>query len=314
MDRPVLVLTCADDPTSDVVVGELNQRGVPVVRCDPADVLAGGLEVSATFGEQRMGGRLRTESRALDLAAVRAVYYRRPSSYVAPTELSDQDGRFAREQAKYGMAGILAEVRGRWVNHLWRSLEAEFKPTQLAVAHELGFVVPPTIITNQHHDVREFAATHGRLVYKPLQNADLTGPDGDALMIWVDEVDPAELDETVRLTLHLFQAKVDKIADVRVTVIGDETFSVRIDSPHVDWRRDYSQVSYTVIDVPDPVARACRRYLQRFGLLFGAFDFGLDHDGTWIWYECNTGGQWHWLELETGLPMTAAMVDLLETA
>ncbi|MGC4939464.1 ATP-grasp ribosomal peptide maturase [Kribbella sp. DT2] len=228
--------------------------------------------------------------------------------------LSGQDGRFAKEQAKHGMAGILSGVRGRWVNHLWRSLEAEFKPTQLAVARELGFVVPPTIITNRYDDVREFASTYGRLVYKPLQNADLTGPDGDALMIWVDEVDPAELDESIRLTLHLFQAKVDKRADVRVTVIGDEVFSVRIDSPHVDWRRDYDQVSYTVIDTPRAVERACRRYLERFGLLFGAFDFGLAYDGTWVWYECNAGGQWHWLELETGLPMTAAMADLLETA
>jgi hypothetical protein len=97
-----------------------------------------------------------------------------------------------------------------------------------------------------------------------------------------------------------------------VTVIGNETFSVRIDSPYLDWRRDYEQVGYTVIDAPEHVVRRCRRYLDRFGLLFGAFDFGLTHDESWVWYECNTAGQWHWLELETGLPMTAALADLLE--
>jgi hypothetical protein len=112
--------------------------------------------------------------------------------------------------------------------------------------------------------------------------------------------------------LHLFQARLDKVADVRTTAIGDRVFSVGIQSPHLDWRRDYDQVTYAVIDTPSHVVEACRRYLGRFGLLFGAFDFGIAQDGSWVWYECNTGGQWHWLELETGLPMTAALADLLE--
>jgi hypothetical protein len=84
------------------------------------------------------------------------------------------------------------------------------------------------------------------------------------------------------------------------------------DSPHLDWRRDYDDVTYAVIDTPSQVAESCQRYLARFGLVFGAFDFGIRQDGRWSWYECNSGGQWHWLELETGLPMTSAIADLLE--
>lgn len=110
----------------------------------------------------------------------------------------------------------------------------------------------------------------------------------------------------------MFQQRVDKVADVRTTVIGHNIFSVRIDSPHLDWRRDYEAATYSVIDTPEVIVEACMRYLERFGLLFGAFDFGLARDGQWNWYECNSGGQWHWLELETGLPLTAAVADLLE--
>lgn len=312
VDGPVLVLTCADDPTSDVVVSELNDRGVPVFRCDPADVLTGRLEVTADVGKEST--LLHTQTRSVDLASVRSVYYRRPSSFLASATMGEQDAQFAKEQAKHGMAGIVAGVRGRWVNHLWRALEAEFKPTQLTAAREAGFVVPPTIITNRVCDARAFANEHGAIVYKPLQNVDLVGPTGNAAAIWVDDVDPTDLDDSVGLTLHVFQGRVQKAADVRVTVIGNETFSVRIDSPYLDWRRDYEQVSYTVVDAPEHVVQRCRRYLDRFGLLFGAFDFGLTHDDTWVWYECNTAGQWHWLELETGLPMTAALADLLEVA
>ncbi|MET9269877.1 ATP-grasp ribosomal peptide maturase [Kribbella sp. NPDC003557] len=310
IDGPILVLTCADDPTSDVVVSELNDRGLPVFRCDPADVLTGHLGVTAHVGAP--GSLLHTDTRTVDLGSVRSVYYRRPSSYTAPPTMTEHDGQFAKEQARHGMAGIVASVRGRWVNHLWRTLEAEFKPTQLTVAHAAGFLIPPTIITNRVDDARAFAKEHGPIVYKPLHNTDLVGPDGNVAAIWVDDVHVADLDDSLGLTLHLFQRRVDKVADVRTTVIGNQIFSVRIDSPYLDWRRDYEQVSYTVIDTPEDVERRCRRYLDRFGLLFGAFDFGLSHDNTWVWYECNTAGQWHWLELETGLPMTAALADLLE--
>lgn len=226
--------------------------------------------------------------------------------------MEDQDGRFATDQARHGMGGVLAGIRAPWVNHIWRSLEADFKPTQLTVAREVGFVVPPTLVTNVLDEARTFAAAHGRVIYKPLHASELRGGDGALSVIWVEEVDPADLDDAVGTTLHLFQQRVDKVADIRTTVIGQDVFSVRIDSPHLDWRRDYAAVRYGVIDTPDVTAAACRRYLDRFGLLFGAFDFGLAPDGQWNWYECNSGGQWHWLELETGLPMTAAVADLLE--
>ncbi|MFE3939908.1 ATP-grasp ribosomal peptide maturase, partial [Streptomyces goshikiensis] len=34
--------------------------------------------------------------------------------------------------------------------------------------------------------------------------------------------------------------------------------------------------------------------------------------GQWWFLECNSSGQWAWMEPETGLPMVAAMADLLE--
>jgi ATP-grasp ribosomal peptide maturase len=311
MDAPVVVLTSIDDPTSDVVIDELHERGVPVVRFDPADVLTGDVQVSAHYGDGQTSWLI-TPSRDLDLGTVRSVYYRRPSPYKAPMALSDHDGRFAADQARHGMGGVLANIKGRWVNHIWRSLEADFKPTQLSVGAAVGLEVPPTLVTNSLVDARAFAKAQAAVVYKPLHPSDLHAPDGTPSVIWVGEVDPEELDEGVTSTLHLFQGRVDKIADVRTTVVGDHIFSVRINSPHLDWRRDYNDVTYAVIETPSDVAKACLRYLARFGLVFGAFDFGIRQDGGWSWYECNTGGQWHWLELETGLPMTSAIADLLE--
>ncbi|GAA1590533.1 hypothetical protein GCM10009804_53370 [Kribbella hippodromi] len=218
MTYPVLVLTSVDDPTSDVVIEELNARDVPVVRCDPADVLNGQLMVAARYGAGR--SILRTASRELELHSVRSVYYRRPSPYQAPAAMTERDGRFAADQARYGMGGVLSGIRARWVNHIWRSLEADFKPRQLTVAHEAGFAVPPTLITNAPDQARAFAAAYDRVLYKPLHASDLRTEAGDCSVIWVDEVQPDDLDDTIGTTLHLFQQCVDKVADVRTTMIG----------------------------------------------------------------------------------------------
>jgi hypothetical protein len=152
---------------------------------------------------------------------------------------------------------------------------------------------------------------HGPTIYKPLW-APLYDLDGVSATVKVAEVTADEIDEAVTGTVHLFQQRVDKVADVRVTVIGEEIFPVRIDSDLLDWRTDYDRLTYSVPDLPPGMAFSLRRYLGHFGLVFGAFDFAIDGEGRWWFLECNPSGQWAWLEPETGLPMAAAMADLLE--
>ncbi|MQS39352.1 hypothetical protein FFZ77_28360 [Streptomyces katsurahamanus] len=106
---------------------------------------------------------------------------------------------------------------------------------------------------------------------------------------------------------------MDKVADIRLTVVGEHLFAVRIDgSPGVDWRRHYSHLAYTLIDTPSSVAAGVRSYLDAFGLTFGAFDFGLDQDGCWWLYECNPNGQWAWFPAPITNLITTAIADQLQ--
>nr|BFD89539.1 hypothetical protein KitaXyl93_08990 [Kitasatospora sp. Xyl93] len=119
------------------------------------------------------------------------------------------------------------------------------------------------------------------------------------------------MDDSLRLAPHLFQELVDKVADLRVLVVGSRVFAVRIDSDLLDWRKDYSALSYSVVDLPDRLEAALLAYLGRFGLVSGSFDLAIDRQGDAHWLELNPTGQWGWLEEETGLPMAAAFADLL---
>ncbi|MFE2509155.1 ATP-grasp ribosomal peptide maturase [Streptomyces naganishii] len=308
--RPVLVVTSLHDPTADVVISELHDRDIPVARLDSGDFPA-SLSVEAEITAHGLKGHLRTPSRSADLAHVRALYYRRPTGFAFP-HLNDQDARFAITQARYGLGGVLAALPGcLYVNHPHRIGDAEFKPAGLAAAVQAGFLVPPTLITSSPDAARAFVKRHDSVIYKPLWNP-VYLMDGASAVVKIAEVGADDIDESVAGTAHLFQQRIRKTGDVRVTVIGAKTFCVRIDSDLLDWRTDYSRLRYTPVEPPPRIEQALHHYMRHFGLVFGAFDFCIDEDGQWWFLECNPSGQWYWLEAETGLPMRAALADLLE--
>lgn len=309
----VLVLTNLYDVTSDAVLRILAERRVPVVRLEPGTDLHSGASLSTKYctGEQR--GTLRTMSRTLDLTQVRSVWLRRPSPYQGPPELHGQDRRFVAEQSFWGAGGILASLpEAHYVNHPWANRASEFKPTQLVAALRHGFLVPNTLITSDEHEARTFVESEpGGVVYKPLWNTPYT-VNGQPHSVWVREVRGHEITSSVSLCPHLFQAKVDKVFDVRVTAVGEQFFAVRIDSPDLDWRRRQNLMRCTPITVPDVVRRSVAAYLADFRLVFGAFDFAVTPDGAWAFLECNPNGQWAWQPAGITDAVAQALADQLQ--
>jgi hypothetical protein len=176
--RPVLVVTRLDDVSADLVITELHNRSVPVVRLDPGDFPT-DVTLTARFDSTGVSGRLATRTREADLAAVRSVYWRRPSPYTAPHGVDGQDVRWLTDQARYGLGGTLAALPGAfYVSHPQRIRGAEYKPAQLATAAACGLAVPLTLVTNHPERTRQFTAHHGSVVYKPLWNTPYASEDG----------------------------------------------------------------------------------------------------------------------------------------
>ncbi|WKE71306.1 ATP-grasp ribosomal peptide maturase [Streptomyces sp. WP-1] len=311
--RPVLVLTNPRDVTADLVLRLLADRRVPVVRLDPGTDLHTGSSLTATYRTSGQGGVLRTASRELDTGRVRSVWVRRPSPYEGPQGLRERDRRFAAEQARWGAGGILASLPGaHYVNHPWRNRAAEFKPAQLSTARRCGFLVPSTLITNDPYEARAFAARQpGGVVYKPVWNTPYR-VDDQPHSVWVREVRGVEITDAVSVCPHLFQARVDKAFDARVTVVGGRLFGVRIDSPDLDWRHRQDLMACTPVDLPEPVARAVAVYFAELHLVYGAFDFAVSTTGDWYFLECNPNGQWAWQPAETTAAIARAIADQLE--
>jgi ATP-grasp ribosomal peptide maturase len=311
-NAPVLVVTSIDDATADPVTQRLFDRGVPVMRLDPADFMGAESVMSARFDPAGLSGFIRTASRELELRKVRAAWWRRPTPFQTPIDWPADVAKFAVNEAGYGFIGVLAALTGcLWVNHPWSNRAAEHKPAQLTTAAACGFTVPRTLITNDLAEARKFVTTVAPALYKPLRSTPLKAPDGSSGTIRVAPVTADELDESIAGTAHMYQAQVRKIADIRVTVAGRSIFAVRIDSDLLDWRSDYDALTYTLVPCPPKTEKLIRQYMKSFGLVFGAFDFALTAAGDWVFLECNPNGQWAWITEQEAL-VADVLTDILE--
>ncbi|XVU24253.1 ATP-grasp ribosomal peptide maturase [Actinoplanes sp. CA-054009] len=303
----VAVFTGELDVTADAVIIELQRRGVPVFRCDPAAFPAAST-LKARFADGCWSGHLALERRTLDLVDVGCAWWRRPT----PITIADDvlDGEWVRREAVAGLRGVLSTLP--WLNHPDDIHAAERKPLQLALAASAGLTVPPTLITNDPGEARLFAAKYGPVLYKPISGGAL---DGERL-IYASVIDEGSLDASVAVTAHLFQQQVAKVFDVRVTVVDGQVFAARIDAlgraGRTDWRADYSNLRYSPYALPDEVAQKVRVLLDRLRLRFGALDFVVTSQGEHVFLEVNPNGQWAWIEDETGLPIAAAIADALQ--
>jgi ATP-grasp ribosomal peptide maturase len=314
----VLVLAEELDPTADLVVHELTERRVPVLRFDLADFprhITLAAEHRGTTAGWR--GRLTTTARAAQLEHVRAVYYRRPGLPQPDPRVPDAYRDWAVSQALIGMVQVLSSLPVTWMHHPDVYRAAAHKPGQLAAATAAGLTVPRTLITNSLTEARAWAAAiGGPLITKPVTAAPIRTPGGQPMMLPTRRFEPDDLDEGIETTAHMLQEWIPKAHEVRLTAVGHRMFPVAIHagSPAaaVDWRSDYDALRYEPTDLPTEVEAGVRRFMDHYGLNFGAFDFAVTPAGRWVFFECNPAGQWQFIAAATGLPIASAHADLLQ--
>ena len=255
----------------------------------------------------------------LDLAAVSAVWLRRPGRVKALKAPEPWAAGLIECESNRAVQGFLRTLPALWINHPTAQSEAAFKVRQLTLARFCGLAIPKTLITNNPAEVQEFyESCNGEIVYKLIDELSwehfpaFEVPKGIPTLPF-RQSDLKHL-EQVRLGLHLFQERVDKLADIRVTVVGRQMFPVKIDllkgKSHLDFRLDYS-VPMEPHQLPVETADKCLALMETLGLNFGAFDFCLARDGQYVFLEVNAAGQWLWMETGLDLPISLALARLL---
>jgi putative peptide maturation system protein len=320
----ILILSSAGDDHVAVVEPELRRRGASVLMLDLADLPARAqLSVAYQPGE-RARTVLSLPDSEVDLATVTAVWSRRPRVPSPDVHITNQALRdYVRQETADTWIGAAALLDCPWLPATrWQELRASYKALQLQVAADLGFEIPPTLMTNNAEDFLGFYRRYnGAVVSKTVHNRLLPvdRPEGYDAYVLTDLVANRDLVDVnaVRYCPVTVQPYIEKRLELRVTVVGDRVFPVEIDSQWTnhtrhDWRRgDHHHARYAVHKLPPDVERRCVELVARLGLRFGAIDLILTPDERYIFLENNPNGAWRWMERTTGLKISTAICDLL---
>jgi ATP-grasp ribosomal peptide maturase len=316
--QSVLILTQPFDFTADPVIEKLYERDIDVVRFDPGWFpRAASLVARLGYAGQQQSVRVVSNmSKTLDLSRIASIWYRRPTDFSFDKGLDPDAVKFARDEALHALGGVLRGTDCIWINHPEKLVSASYKPYQLMIAERQGWRIPRTMITNDPASAREFIESNANAsIYKTLCSPNVDSDTYDTSSVYTSLISAADLDaiDAVRFTPCLLQEYIEKDFEVRVTVMGLRIFAVALHTPgeQVDWRPASDDIRYSVHSLPDKVADHCVEITRQLGLTFAAIDLAVTKDGHYVFLEVNPNGQWMWLEFETGLPMTAALIDCL---
>jgi glutathione synthase/RimK-type ligase-like ATP-grasp enzyme len=320
----ILILGDHDDVVVHGVERELRARGASSVRLAstsfPGDAC---LDARWTpHGPARRMFRLGGET--IDLDAIGAVYHRHMRAG-RPVAVSDRRARaFAELEGEAVLLQLCSQLGAPFVPAPWATIRAgQAKLMQLSLAARLGFEIPPSIVTTDPAALLDFVREHGgRCITKHVSHQSTRDSRlDDDMMRFTEPVTRRDLAalRSVRLAPVYAQAYVPKRVELRVTVVGERVFAAEIDSQAAartrhDYRRmDQTGAAYRVHALPDVVATRCVAVARALDLRYGALDLVLTPDGRYVFLEINPAGEFHWIERLTGLPITAAIADLLTT-
>jgi hypothetical protein len=262
--------------------------------------------------------------RSIALEDVATIWNRRVATPQLRDDVDARDRDFALGESEQHLGGFLATAcrDALWVNPPAATRFDTDKPGQLQLAGDVGFTIPATLASNSPRLIRAFFERHrGQIVYKSYRPQQWReGQERPSTLTnYTASVTEADLrnDRALAACPGLFQQRIDKAFELRVTIMGASVFAARIDPPAsaretLDWRPHRERMRLSPFPLTDGVKERCRTYMRRAGLVFGCFDFIVSTAGELVFLEVNPMGQFLWKEeLAPELPMLDAMCAFL---
>ena len=177
-----------------------------------------------------------------------------------------------------GLSSFLELVPGRVVNRPGAHTHNAAKPLHEAWLRSRGYRVPESVTSCDASVLCEFVELTGEVVVKAL-----SGMRGIARLVRIEEFGPAFDPRSGPVHLQRYVRGYD----VRVHVVGDEVFPIRIDSEEVDYRSANADAMYTPVELPRELLRRVTVDTAELGLVLAGWDFKVAADGTYWCLEVN---------------------------
>jgi glutathione synthase/RimK-type ligase-like ATP-grasp enzyme len=302
----ILIVTHKTDFTADFVINKLNKQAIPYKRFNCEDIFL--FDYSIQFLPELKVSLLGHQK-------YQAVWFRRVK-LPEINNLSNEEKLYVLNETDNLLKNLFSIIDAKWLSSPHSIQEAENKLVQLKVAQQIGFNIPPTLITNSDKVLRDFFNENNQhIIIKPISQTRINYQN-ETSFIFTNPVSKEMMDDLGKYTLTpcIFQENIDKEYEIRVTVVENEVFAAAVDSQQdtdtkTDWRR--KKLTFSKIDLPNNVQDLCRRIVAELDLKFGAIDLIKTKQGDYVFLEINPNGQWAWIEAQTGLQISDSIISFL---
>jgi glutathione synthase/RimK-type ligase-like ATP-grasp enzyme len=241
----------------------------------------------------------------VDSAELTGVYFRNVTVDTPDEANSSETLELAYPHTDPQLAAALNSLQCRVVNRPAAIHSNRSKPYQALIIGQF-FKVPETLVTNDPDAARSFySECHEKVIFKSVSGL-------RSIVRLMNQ------DDLGRLTLvencpTQFQAYIPG-DNLRVHVIGEHLFPVRIRCDAVDYRYA-GQEGYTATMVPaklpQPVENSCIRLAQELGLAMAGIDLKETPEGQYYCLEVNTSPAFPFYESPTGPAVADALAEFL---
>lgn len=314
-----LIITSKEDPHTDYIIDIINSNGFGdrVIRLNTEDFVD---NCKVHFNGKIASIYLKDSNKEIHSNELYSVWYRRPKK-IKYKNSDEGIQRFIIDQSETFLQNFyyLTQKNTKWINPLLNLQQARNKFYQLALANEIGFNVPETVITNDFEKAINFVTkteSINKSLSKPYYHIDNEFYSYLTQKVSLETVENNT--KSIEICPTLFQEFIDKDLDIRVAYFDKQVFAFAIHSQENEFSKtDFRGASphllkHERIEIPSDLKEKIIKFVDTQGLLFSALDFVKDKQGKYYFIENNPNGQWVWLEY-TALDneLSKAMIKLL---
>jgi hypothetical protein len=233
--------------------------------------------------------------------------------------------KFNLDEAKYFLEFLKFYMRDIYsIGSIVEDEPASSKLRQLFIANSLGMKTPNTVLGNRKIYAKQLLSNFDFLSLKAIRNDGFFLDNNVeqycffSLKIKTTDI-LQQAEEAFSQTVYFLQNYVEKLYELRITVIGNDVIACKIDSQiltddtgKIDWRQGYEHgLKHEIVELPERISNFCIDFLKKMHLNFGCFDFIVTPDNEYVFLECNPNGQWLWIEDETGYDISKILAKNL---
>ena len=291
----ILLWGLTEDATFRSVYDELLLRKADVVFVNHAAIRRTRVE----FRTRPSPSYLLHCDRTLDLEEVTAAYLRPYDHKLYEADTADLGRTLSSPDLVHHLLTNWAEHSDAVIlNRPSAEATNQSKLYQAAFIANAGFLIPDSLVSNDHSTIAQFVAQHRQVIYKSMSS----------VRSIVKQLDLADLPSTGTMGPALFQQRVLG-TNVRVHVIGDQAIACAIESEGIDYR--YASARMHPVELPQTVAARCVALTRNLGLVLSGIDLIVTPREEYYCLEVNPSPAFACFDIDPGHSIARRVVEAL---